>query len=143
MENFVKPTKKQRLAVQKIAEGSSVSKAMIEAGYTPASAKNPKNLTESVGFQQLCEENGLTKSLVIESLVEDINAKPQNRLGELNLAAKITGIVSTEDKPVSESKNTYNFIFSPEVQDRVKVINEDIKKLLTNVPENQDIMDSE
>jgi hypothetical protein len=52
-------------------------------------------------------------------------------------------MVKTEDRPVSEAKNTYNFIFSPEVQDKVKIINEDIKKLLTNVPEDQDIVDSE
>lgn len=38
---------------------------------------------------------------------------------------------STEDVPIQLNKNTYNFIFSPEVRERVKVIDGDIKKLLT------------
>lgn len=38
---------------------------------------------------------------------------------------------STEEAPVQLHKNTYNFIFSPEVREKVRVIDGDIKKLLT------------
>lgn len=38
---------------------------------------------------------------------------------------------STEEAPVQLHKNTYNFIFSNEVRERVRMIDGDIKKLLT------------
>jgi len=51
------PTIKQRKAAQKVVENhGNISRAMLEAGYTPASAKNPKNLTESRGWNELMEE---------------------------------------------------------------------------------------
>lgn len=37
---------------------------------------------------------------------------------------------STEEAPVQLHKNTYNFIFSPEVREKVRVIDGDIKNLL-------------
>ena len=52
------PTIKQKRAVKKIVENrGNVSKAMLEAGYPPTTAKNPKNLTDSKGFKELMEEN--------------------------------------------------------------------------------------
>lgn len=48
------PTIKQKKAFKKIIENhGSVSAAMVEVGYTEASAKNPSNLTESKGFKEL------------------------------------------------------------------------------------------
>ena len=38
---------------------------------------------------------------------------------------------STEETPAQVNKTTYNFIFSPEVRERVRMIDGDIKKLLT------------
>ncbi len=50
-------TTKQKIVAQKIVENhGNVSKSMLEAGYSPASAKNPKNLTNSKGWQQLMEK---------------------------------------------------------------------------------------
>ena len=48
-------THKQKLAASKILEnrGKSVSKAMREVGYSPATAKNPSNLTNSIGWIEL------------------------------------------------------------------------------------------
>ena len=44
---------KQKKAVKAIIENhGNVSKGMLEAGYTPATAKNPKNLTSSIGFKE-------------------------------------------------------------------------------------------
>jgi hypothetical protein len=85
-------TTKQRQAVERIVENrGNVSKSMREVGYDADTAKNPKNLTESKGFKELCEELGLTDNLLVKALVEDINAKPGNRVNELRLAATITG----------------------------------------------------
>jgi hypothetical protein len=86
-------TLKQKLAVDKIVENhGNVSRAMLEVGYDPDTAKNPKNLTESKGFKELMTALGLTENLVALSLKEDIEAKPQNRVKELSLAADILGM---------------------------------------------------
>jgi hypothetical protein len=83
-------TEKQKLAVEKMVEnGGIVSTAMLEAGYSPATAKTPQKLTESDGFLELCNKAGLTDDLILESLTEDIKQKPQKRVEELRLAAKI------------------------------------------------------
>lgn len=50
-------TIKQKLALQKVTENhGNISKAMIEAGYTPETASKPKNLTESKGWAELMEQ---------------------------------------------------------------------------------------
>lgn len=89
----VKGTKKQKLAVQIMAEnGGNASRAMREAGYTDVTAATPKKLTESKGFKALCDMYGLTDSLIVESLVDDIRKKPQRRSPELALGADILGL---------------------------------------------------
>jgi len=50
-------TIKQKKAVKEVVENrGNVSKAMLSAGYAPATAKNPKNLTESKGWNELLEK---------------------------------------------------------------------------------------
>lgn len=50
-------TLKQKQAIQNIVENhGNISRAMLDAGYDPTTAKNPKNLTENKGFQKLKEE---------------------------------------------------------------------------------------
>ena|SRR3990167_11287931 len=47
-------TEKQKLAAEKIMDNhGNVSKTMLEVGYTEATSKNPKNLTESDGWKEL------------------------------------------------------------------------------------------
>lgn len=88
------PTIKQIKAVERIVEnGGNVSKAMNEVGYSPNTAKTPQKLTESKGYKEVCENYGLTDGLIIESLVEDIKLKPQNRKPELELGAKMKGML--------------------------------------------------
>lgn len=85
-------TMRQRNALDNLVEnGGNVSKAMIDAKYTPATAKTPQKLTESKGFQLLCEQRGLTDKFLVDALVEDIEKKEQNRKPELELGFKILG----------------------------------------------------
>jgi len=94
IDKAIMATEKQVKAVEAMVEnGGIVSRAMEEAGYSPNTAKTPQKLTESKGFQEICEEYGLTDSLIIESLVDDIKLKPQNRKPELELGAKIKGML--------------------------------------------------
>lgn len=91
-------TFKQIKALDNLVEnGGIISKAMIAAGYSPATAKTPQKLTESKGFIDLCEERGLTDDLLIDALVEDIQKKPGNRKAELELGFKIKGRTMQEE----------------------------------------------
>lgn len=50
-------TLKQKKAIENMVEnGGNVSRAMMDAGYSPATAKTPQKLTESKGFVELKEE---------------------------------------------------------------------------------------
>lgn len=111
---------------------------LVNAGYGKGVAKTPERVIESQGFKESLAEFGLTEELITSALVSDIKAKPEKRTQELKLGAEILGMVKREEKPVDNSKTTYNFIFSPEVQNRVKDINENIKQMLINPPDVQE-----
>lgn len=51
-------TQKQKAAASRILENhGNVSKTMLEVGYSPATAKNPMELTESKGWKELMGEH--------------------------------------------------------------------------------------
>ena len=86
-------TQKQKKALSKVVEnGGNVTRAMRDAGYAEATVNNPTNLTASKGFQNLCEESGLTDAMLVDALVEDIRDKKGDRKAELELAFKIKGL---------------------------------------------------
>ena len=102
-------TMKQKKAFDKIVENrGNISRAMLDVGYDETTAKNPKNLTESKGFKELCEEYGLTDDLLVTSLVEDIKEKKGNRRAELELGFKIKGKLTPEEK--GDSNVTINVL---------------------------------
>lgn len=140
-----KPTPKQRKAaksyIDNFLSGKPITtgQLLVNAGYGKGVAKTPDRIIESKGFKDSLAEFGLTEELITTALVTDIKAKPTKRHQELKLGAEILGMVKREEKPVDNSKTTYNFIFSPEVQERVRLVNEDIKKMLINPPDVQEI----
>lgn len=92
-------TLKQRKAIEAMVEnGGAVMPAMIQAGYSPATAHTPGKLTNSGGFKELLVEYGLTESLVITALVDDIKGKPKQRVKELGLASEILGLKKHRDE---------------------------------------------
>lgn len=107
------PTEKQIKAVNIMVENGGVaSTAMIEAGYSPNTAKTPQKLTESEGFKELCDKVGLTDNFILKALQEDIEGKPLNRVQELNLASKIKGMQidridhTSQGKPIVQLVNS-------------------------------------
>jgi len=70
------------------------------------------------------------KDIVSEAFVKRAVAKSDVLMKELldRTDGKVTQSIDIDDGV--DVKNTYNFIFSPEVQSRVRDINEDIKKIL-------------
>lgn len=98
------PTLKQRRAVEKLTENhGNVSRAMLDVGYLPNTAKKPSNLTDSKGFKEVCEEVGLTDMLLTKALVEDIKGKPKRRFSELNLGFEVLGLKKQNDGNVPAS----------------------------------------
>lgn len=84
-------TQKQKKAIDNLIENhGNVSKAMRDAGYTEASAKNPSNLTKSKAFAELMEAY-LPDDMLLRALADDIEAKEKNRKAELELAFKLKG----------------------------------------------------
>jgi hypothetical protein len=99
------PTKRQENALKKMVEnGGNVSKAMREAGYSPATAKTPSKLLDSAGFIELMDKLGLTDDLIVNALVEDIGSKKGNRVAELGLAVKMRGRIIEKADITSNGK---------------------------------------
>lgn len=112
------PTTRQKKAVENLVEnGGIIGKAMIDAGYTPATAHTPQKLTESKGFREVLKEYGLTEGLITTALVEDIEKKPGKRYAELNLGAEILGMKDNN----SIGNKTLIVVVSGESANRYKV----------------------
>lgn len=45
--------KQKKAALNLVGNGGNVTKAMIDAGYSPATANTPQKLTEAVGFEEI------------------------------------------------------------------------------------------
>ena len=80
-----------------VGNGGNVTRAMLDAHYSVATANTPQKLTESKGFKKLLKKHGLTESLVLRSLVSDIKEKPKQRVKELTLGADILGMRKPEE----------------------------------------------
>lgn len=107
------PTLRQTKALKNMVEnGGTLGEAMIAAGYSVNTAKTPAKLTDSVGFRDQMDEWGLTDSLIVTSLKDDIVAKPGNRKGELELAAKLRGRLKEDplEKSSAPVNLTVNFV---------------------------------
>ncbi len=103
----VKGTVKQLTAIENIiANGGNVSKAMKDAGYSGASAKNPKALTDSRIYADLLESY-LPDDMLLRALADDIEEKKANRKAELELAFKLKG------KMVDKSEGSMTFEVKP------------------------------
>lgn len=112
------PTIKQKQATENIVEnGGNVSKAMLKAKYSPNTAKTPQKLTNSKGFKYLCDKAGFTKEFIVECLKEDIDNKPRYRATELQLGAKVLGMLNDKLDITSNGLNiTFDNSFNEATQ---------------------------
>lgn len=96
-----KTTTRHRLALKEIVEsrGKSISQALLRAGYSIPTVKNPKQVIQTKGFQQLIRERGLTEEFVTDALKDDIQNKPRKRVEELKLAADILRMRGSNTAP--------------------------------------------
>jgi len=76
-------TEKQKKALLNVVEnGGNVYKAMIDAGYSVATAHTPQKLTESKAFTQYMEEAGLTDEKLVTVLNEGLGASKAVVMGK-------------------------------------------------------------
>lgn len=123
-------TVKQKLAAKKVVEnGGNVSRAMIEAGYSPATAKSPQKLTESKGWEELMEkylpddkvlqahQAGLEATKVVSAIIvgKDANSKTTDfidvpdhptRMKAVELAYKVKKKIGNDGTGVAVQVNT-------------------------------------
>lgn len=53
----------------------SASKAMVAAGYSPQSAKNPQRITQTESFRMLMEKAGIDDNKVLRTLNDGLEAQ--------------------------------------------------------------------
>lgn len=92
-------TLKQIKALEKITENhGNISKAMLEVGYSPNTAKKPQNLTESKGWKELMEEY-LPDMDLAKKHKELLNGgKEETQVKALDMGYKLKGSYVNEKK---------------------------------------------
>jgi phage terminase small subunit len=153
-----KLTKKQRIFVKEYIKEENGQKAALKAYNIDSKhgTKDPENVARAIASQNLIKLNvkqaieiqqkSLKEALLAEGITPEylagkVNVLLQAKNGDnpdvnaidkgLKHATNIYGIENIEDKP--KVNNTYNFIFSEEVQQQVRIANEIIKaKLIKN-----------
>lgn len=99
-----------------VANRGNVSKSMREAGYANATARNPKNITESATWQELLDIY-LPDDMLLRALSDDIEKKVGNRTAELTLATKIKGRLTEKTDVTLDAKIQHTV--QPEVQEAI------------------------
>lgn len=143
------PTPKQKKAAKAVLQNllkdqpRPLGEVLEKVGYGTI-VQDPQRITQSEGFKNALAEIGLRQALVDEGINPKKIAEKINVLLEANdkegnkdytaidkglkHATAIYGI--TEEPPKNPSGNTYNFIFSKEVQSEVQAIETRIKQML-------------
>lgn len=98
-------TIKQETAITKVIENhGNVSKAMLEAGYSPASAKNPSNLTRSKAYikamEALKKKHGVTLEKYVRNVGEAMDATDKVEAGKKIVGKGKDKVVETVYKDV-------------------------------------------
>ena len=120
-------TTKQKLVASKLVEnGGNLGKAMIASGYSEATAKTPKKLTESIGWKELMKncfsDELLTKThkqLLESSRLETMNFSLDDSdiliKSIINLKYKLFKIKKTKTRKLA-------FYWAPDYQTRSKAL---------------------
>lgn len=114
------PTLRQKKAIEKVLESHgqlAVSKAMLEAGFAPTTAKNPIQLTESKAWKELVDDyipdellakihlEGLNATKLHSSLTEPDQEVPDypTRKGYLELGYKVKGRIQQPESTTNQT----------------------------------------
>jgi len=145
------PTPRQKKAAKAVVLNElsdsplPTGQVLESVGYGFGLQNSPQRVIQSEGFQIALTETGLLDALKKQGINPAKIARKIDELLENEEYQAIdkglkhaTAIYGIADPKQSETKNTYNFIFSPEVQTKVHQMNEDIKKLLIQSHDKKD-----
>jgi hypothetical protein len=105
-------TDRQKAALDNLVKnGGNVSRAMIDAGYSPNTAKTPKKLTQSAAYGELLEAF-LPDDMLLRALADDIEGKQLNRKAELELAFKLKGKMVDKQEHTNPDGNLKTIIIN-------------------------------
>lgn len=131
-------------------------KKLAKAVVENSQSKEPMNkmqLVASVGYSDLVAEKKATEILTSKGVKEELEVlgfdeqtakevtsgimidetnEPKDRLKAAEMVFKVHGSFKESEKPSDNKGNTYNFLFSADVQKDVKEIEERIKAKLLN-----------
>lgn len=74
-----KPTIRQKTVFKEVLNGSSISKAMIKAGYSPTTASTTGKLTNTLGWKQLVDKF-LSDDILVRRHIEQLNSSKHAKL---------------------------------------------------------------
>lgn len=124
--NKVKPTPKQRVAMQKILEGSTPTQAMIDAGYSEETSSAPtRNLLSSNGAMTIVAEYkdeyakvGITPKYMAKKTAEWLEA--QKQIGARVIVRKGSPTSQADGELPLANSQTDDFIEVPDYQTQLK-----------------------
>lgn len=111
MAREITPTPLQKRLLEKLPEANSVSEAMIDAGYSRVSAKNPKLTLQGKGFRKLLDEC-LPDELLMKVHLEGLEASKV-----VSARAK-----TKHGDPIDADEDTDDFIEVPDHPTRYKFL---------------------
>lgn len=115
-----------RATIQNIMESNgkmSISKAMLKAGYPPATAKNPQQLTRSKTWKRLLDEY-LPDDYLSKKHKELLEKKDFNAVAKgLDMAYKLKGKYQKDKENEEENKKTLS-----ELEEENKMLKDAIEK---------------
>lgn len=145
-------TIKQKKAFDNIVEnGGNISKGMIDAKYSPNTAKTPQKLTESKGWIELMDEYIPDKELV-KIHKEGLKAnrkifKNNNETGEIEMVSEepdfairhkyLDSAYKIKGSYAPEKSATVNVNINKDKNDNPEKLKAIIKKVITEMKENE------
>lgn len=98
------PTVLQARAIKYIQEGKAASKAMILAGYSPVSARNPATITQSDAYKAVMANCGITEEYLSKRHKQLVDSKKEDiSLRAVDLAYKVTGKYQEAEKKTNST----------------------------------------
>jgi hypothetical protein len=123
----------------------TLGEVVESAGYPATAGLHPKKIIMQKGTQEALREMGLKDALIkqgidphkiarkIDVLLEALDKEGNPDYTAIDKGLKhATGIYGVTEEP-KETGSTYNFFFNPEIQEKIKVYEAQIKEVLSNV----------
>ena len=138
-------TRKQKAVAKDLVVngGKSVSKAMIEAGYSPATANTPQKLTESKGWEELMEEylpDELLQRVHLEGLEATKIISANITYGEAD--EKTNDFIDVPDYPTRKQYLELGYKIKNKIKDKVELSGDKTNPLAFKIIEDTALKDA-